>query len=68
MKLAWKLHASQQLFNLKGEERDNRPRLMNPGLLQILTALSLPDLSEATEADTVASFPRNRLSLFAKIG
>ena len=68
MKFAWKLHASQQSFNLLGSPCGDKPLLMYPDFLQIFTALSFPDRSEATDADTTVSSPTNRLSLFAKIG
>ena len=40
MKFAWKLHASQQSFNLLGSPCGDKPLLMYPDFLQIFTALS----------------------------
>ena len=68
MKFAWKLHASQLSFNLLGFPCGVKPLFMYPDCLQMFTALSLPDRSEATEAYTTVSSPTKRLPLFAKIG
>ena len=51
IKFVWKLHASQILFNRIGEVRGYKPRFTAPDNLARLTALSLPDLSAATEAE-----------------